>query len=113
MSSKDTFTNLPSLTIGWDRQDYVKSNLSITQLSNDINTKIHVSDIMIGNQSLKESLDKISNRLAILNIRPDLESDWHELKELGDQYRKLESQILETIKVWDILSKSHENLDIK
>ena len=63
------------------------------------------ADIDIYGVSLKDTLAKIEERLAILKPNAALEKDWEELKELGDSYRKLEAEITEKMKAWDILKK--------
>lgn len=62
-------------------------------------------DLKVGGVSLTERLDDIEKRLAILRPNNDLEGKWEKLKELGEQYRQLEQEILEKEKVWDILKK--------
>ena len=70
---------------------------------------IHINDpngdVMIGDISLKESLNRIEERLAILKPNSKLEKDWEELRELGTKYRELEKNIIDKLKVWDVLSK--------
>ena len=63
------------------------------------------ADIDINGVSLKDTLVKIEERLAILKPNMALEKDWEELKELGDAYRKLEAEITEKMKTWDILKE--------
>ena len=63
------------------------------------------ADIDINGVSLKDTLAKIEERLAILKPNMALEKDWEELKELGDAYRKLEAEITEKMKTWDILKE--------
>jgi hypothetical protein len=63
------------------------------------------ADIDINGVSLKNTLAKIEERLAILTPNAALEKDWEELKELGDAYRKLEAEITEKMKTWDILKE--------
>jgi hypothetical protein len=63
------------------------------------------SDIKIKGVSLSQTLEKIEERLAILKPNAELESRWEELKELGNRYRELESQLIEKEKMWDILKK--------
>ena len=63
------------------------------------------ADIKLGKVSLKNFIDKIEQRLALLNPNPKLEEEWTELKELGDRYRELEKQITEKMKTWDILER--------
>ena len=63
------------------------------------------ADIDINGISLKDTLSKIEERLAILTPNAKLEAEWQELKDLGDAYRKLESEITEKMKTWDILKE--------
>lgn len=60
-------------------------------------------DITVGDKSLLKAIENIESRLAILNTNPELEQEWDELKQLGDQYRKLEKQLLEKTNAWNIL----------
>ena len=62
-------------------------------------------DIKLKGTSLSETLSKIEERLAILRPNEDLESRWEELKLLRQQYRELESEIIEKEKIWSILKK--------
>lgn len=62
-------------------------------------------DIKLKGKSLTEVLDNIEQRLAILRPNPKLEEKWEKLKELGDEYRRLEKEILEGEQIWDILKK--------
>jgi hypothetical protein len=63
------------------------------------------SDIEINGKSLTEMIESIENRLAILHPNEKLEKKWAKLKELGDEYRALEAEILEGEDIWDILKK--------
>ncbi len=62
-------------------------------------------DIKLGNVSLKDFIERIEQRLALLSPNPELEKEWEELKELGDQYRALEKHIKEKMKTWEILKR--------
>ena len=64
------------------------------------------ADIFIDGVSLKNTLQGINDRLAILQVNPELEAEFDELHALGEQYRELEKKILEKKKVWDALNKS-------
>jgi hypothetical protein len=66
-------------------------------------------DLIFGNTSFKDCLARIESRLAILRPDERLESDWEELKSLGDQYRALEKQINEKMKTWNILQRRDED----
>jgi hypothetical protein len=63
------------------------------------------TDIVLGDKSLKAFMDKVEERLNIMVPNEKLESEWQELKELGDKYRKLEQELLEKAKTWNILKK--------
>ena len=63
------------------------------------------ADIVINGESLKDVLLAIESRLAMLKPATELEAEWAELKRLGDEYRKLEKEIQEKTKAWDILKK--------
>ena len=62
-------------------------------------------DIKIKGKSLADTLDNIEKRLAILHPNKELEDKWEKLKELGDQYRALEKDIIEKEKIWETLKK--------
>jgi len=61
------------------------------------------ADIEINGVSLWTTMQEIANRLNIMQVNPELEVEWKELRELGDQYRKLEKQILEKQATWNRL----------
>jgi hypothetical protein len=63
------------------------------------------ADIDINGKSLMKTLEGIEQRLAMLAPNPELEAEWNELKELGQAYRKLESELLEKTKMWKALQK--------
>ena len=81
-----------------------------TTLSSDVkitdgNLVIENGDVLIDGYSLLHAINNIEERLAILDPNPELENDWEELKDLGNQYRELEKKILEKEKMWDTLKK--------
>ena len=59
------------------------------------------ADIEINGVSLWKTMQEIANRLNIMQTNPELEVEWKELRELGDQYRKLEQHILDKQATWD------------
>ena len=61
------------------------------------------ADIEINGVSLWATMQEISNRLNIMHVNPELETQWAELRELGEQYRKLEQQLKEKQATWDRL----------
>lgn len=71
------------------------------------------TDIVIGGRSLMKTLDIITERLAILEPNKTLESEWAELKQLGEQYRAMEQDLLEKAKMWNTLKARQNNNDRK
>ena len=63
------------------------------------------ADIKINGESVMETLRWMKERLAWLDVRSDLEAEWQELRELGDQYRAMVSTIEDKVRMWDTLKK--------
>jgi flagellar motility protein MotE (MotC chaperone) len=61
------------------------------------------ADVRINGVSLTGVLKNIEERLNILRPNAELETEWHQLKELGDQYRALEAELKEKSKMWEKL----------
>jgi hypothetical protein len=61
------------------------------------------ADIVINGSSLVDAINSIKDRLNCLQINPELEKEWDQLRDLGNQYRELEKQILEKQATWDRL----------
>ena len=84
-----------------------------TQSSAKISLTGPNADIDVNGQSLMKTLASIEERLNILRPNTELEESWDQLKELGDQYRKLELELKEKQKMWEALKsmpKSNINL---
>ena len=77
----------------------VKGN---SEFENDAN---FLADIKIQGKSLKESLNKIEERLGILHPNKELEEKWEQLRGLRKMYMELEQEIIEKEKMWAILKK--------
>ena len=67
------------------------------------------ADIKIGERSLMKTLDAINERLAIVERNLKLEEEFAELKELGEQYRKLEQELKERMTTWDLLASRQDS----
>jgi hypothetical protein len=50
---------------------------------------------------LDQGMQEIANRLNIMHVNPELETEWAELRELGERYRKLEQHILDKQATFD------------
>jgi len=65
--------------------------------SNTASSKITLegadADIEINGVSLWTTMQEIANRLNLMHVNPELETEWAELRELGERYRKLEQHI--------------------
>lgn len=93
-------------------------NYSITGAGSTMSLPVHINnsgriectgenaDLILNGKSVKTALEAIEERLAILHPNPELEKEWAELKELGDRYRTLETEIKAKMKVWDTLKKT-------
>lgn len=62
-------------------------------------------DLKLQGKSLKDSLDRIEERLAILRPNEELEEKWDNLRGLRQMYMELEAEIIEKEKMWSILKK--------
>jgi hypothetical protein len=75
--------------------------------TNSVTPKIKLdgegADIEVNGWSLIDAIKKIEQRLNILTPNENLESEWEELRTLGEQYRKLEQHILDKQATWDKL----------
>jgi hypothetical protein len=65
------------------------------------------ADVDINGMSLKNTLKGIQERLGILEVNKELESEFEQLQELGRQYREMEAQLLEQKAVFDILKNKN------
>lgn len=61
------------------------------------------ADIEINGESLIAMLKRIEERINLLTVNHKLESEWEELRELGNQYRELEQRIKDKLETWDKL----------
>ena len=61
------------------------------------------ADIEVNGWSLIDAIKKIEERLNILHPNENLESEWEELRTLGEQYRKLEQHIKDKQATWEKL----------
>jgi hypothetical protein len=96
-----TITNMPGSGTTWtlsDSYNNISQNSKIT-LDGDN------ADIEINGRSLMQILDGLEQRLGLLRCREDLESDWSELKALGDQYRAMVKSIEVKSKIWEALKQ--------
>jgi hypothetical protein len=58
------------------------------------------ADILVNGRSLMDAIDALEQRLNILVPNPELETEWDELRVLGDRYRELEKKCREKGDMW-------------
>jgi hypothetical protein len=75
--------------------------------SGKITLKGQDADVDINGMSLKTTLQGIQQRLGILEVNKELESEFEQLQELGQQYREMEARLLEQKQVFDILKNKN------
>jgi hypothetical protein len=61
------------------------------------------ADVEVNGWSLVDAVKRIEERLGLFQPNPKLEKAWEELRELGEQYRKLEQHIQDKQSTWDRL----------
>ena len=88
----------------WTDTISINQNMSPNTLQVKGNAEFE-GDIKLKGKSLADTLSKIEERLAILQPNKKLEEKWEKLKELGKQYRELETDILEKEKIMEILKR--------
>jgi hypothetical protein len=63
------------------------------------------ADLKINGRSLMDAIDALEQRLNILVPNPELETEWDELRELGERYRELEKKCKEKGEMWKKLKQ--------
>ena len=82
--------------------------LSTTSTPNTLNVKGDAEfegDIKLKGKSLSDTLSKLEERLSILHPNKKLEEKWEKLRELRQEYMKLEADIIEKEKIWATLKR--------
>jgi hypothetical protein len=70
--------------------------------------KITDKDIELDGWSLRETLQTITERLAVLQPNPALEREFDDLRACADRYRELEKKLLDQKAMWDTLKKTDQ-----
>lgn len=85
--------------------DTTMMSVSQQQNSGVVELRGQKADIVVNGESMMQTLRNIQDRLNMLRPNPELEAEWDQLRELGEQYRKLESEFKEKSKMWNTLKK--------
>ena len=108
----NTFSNVTWTTTnagGWgmggggSAGEYHVNQINQTLKGGQLHLQGHDADININGESLMATLRALEQRLNILRPNTELEAEWDQLKELGDQYRQLEAELKEKQKMWNML----------
>jgi len=84
--------------------DYTISSSPLTvQPKGKLSLQGEDADIEINGESLVAMLKRIEERINLLTVNHKLESEWEELRELGNQYRELEQRIKDKLETWNKL----------
>jgi len=81
----------------------------VFSMSHNVHGKMSVNgedaDIEINGVSLKQTLEDLQERLAILQPNPELEKEFAELAKIRQQYKDLERNLIEKKQMWDTLNR--------
>lgn len=92
-------------TVGPMWTDTTMMSVSQQQNSGVVELRGEKADIVVNGESMMQTLRNIQDRLNMLRPNPELEAEWDELRAVGEQYRKLESEFKEKSKMWNTLKK--------
>jgi len=96
--------NNSTLTIAGSDDYNISTSFNNGDMYVDKNLEVH-GDIIVGEQSLTERLDRIEERLRILRPNSEMEQRWEQLRLLGEQYRALEQKLTEREYIFEQLKK--------
>ena len=85
--------------------DTTMMSVSQQQNSGVVELRGEKADLVVNGESMMQTLRNIQDRLNMLRPNPELEAEWDQLRALGEQYRKLESEFKEKSKMWNTLKK--------
>jgi hypothetical protein len=91
-----TTTAVPGTGINWSAVGAVQPSATISLKGKD-------ADIDIDGKSLVKWMEAMEERMNWMQPNTELEKEWDELKELGNQYRKLEAQCRDKAAMWNKL----------
>ncbi len=96
----------PSMDVGYTYDTNWSPNLTMGTLINQsgtIDLRGDDADIVVNGVSLIDKLDAIAERLNLLDVNKELETEWDQLRELGERYRQLEQDLKTKSEMWKTL----------
>jgi len=94
-------TGFSDLSIDWNTFKF-----DDLKVSNTLKVDGPGADVVINGESLVDTLRGIQDRLAILRPNPDLEQRWQQLRDLREEYQRLEQEIMEKERAWAALQQA-------
>lgn len=83
----------------WIGQGHQRTSLKV-EGDADIN-----GNLVVQGTNITRLFQDIQERLGLLAPNPELEEEFEELQQIGDQYREVEARLKEKKRVWEILKK--------
>lgn len=119
MNSSTHSLGLPTTITGVGSGSYITTSTNNTQLgaavfasaamtveqTGQLELRGGQADLVINGVSLSATLKGIQERLNILTVDQKLEAEWDQLRELGEQYRALEAELLAKQRMWKTLQR--------
>lgn len=96
--------NGTSATDMWTNTSWTTAPVTISQKAT-IDLQGEDADVVINGKSLSKTLEGIQERLGMLEMNPELEEEFDELRKAANRYRELEKKFKEQKRVWDTLKK--------
>ena len=88
--------------VNWQSPYYLNSAVGATigGKGGQLQLKGEDADIVVNGKSMMQLLERIEDRLNLLEPNVELEKEWDDLRRLGERYRKLEKKCKEKAAVW-------------
>ena len=113
-SGSNVYTYTNGTNYAWNTTGISNTAWNTTSIENTLQVKGDSEfdgDITVRGRSLTEFMDSVEQRLNILRPNSALESEWDQLRELGEQYRELERQLTEKAQMWAALQRTQPPVD--
>jgi hypothetical protein len=111
-----TYSNVTITSIGATTAPIYTTGTGVSSpwVSNNSTGKLNLdgdqADVVINGKSLTKTLQALEERLNILVPNPKLETEWAELRQLGDKYRAVEADLMEKAAMWSCLNATEPKL---
>lgn len=100
------YMNYTDILCGESLDTFSLSGLTSTKITGKLELNGPEADLMINGQGLNDRLTRIEQQLNIMVPNPVLEAQWDQLRALGDEYRRLEAELLEKQQAWRALQQT-------